>query len=69
MQNTIRSRAEQLFAATQKKAKPALSEKEKAQKEITERIAKQRALRLAKETADKDIADAAKAGKVATKNT
>ena len=54
MQNPTRARAEQLFAATQKKAKPVLSEKEKAQQEITERMAKQRALRLAKEAADKE---------------
>jgi hypothetical protein len=68
MQNSKRARAEQLFAATQKKVKSALSEKEKAQQEITERIAKQRALRLAKEAVDKEIADQAKAGKAATKN-
>jgi hypothetical protein len=61
MQNPTRARAEQLFAATQKKAKPDLSEKEKAQHEITERMAKQRALRLAKEATDKEIADRTKA--------
>jgi hypothetical protein len=61
MQNSTRARAEALFAATQKKAKPHLSEKEKAQQEITERMAKQRALRLAKEAADKEIADRTKA--------
>ncbi|MEJ2230019.1 MAG: hypothetical protein P8X46_02405 [Nitrospirales bacterium] len=61
MQNPTRARAEQLFAATQKKAKPDLSEKEKAQQEITERMAKQRALRLAKEATDKEIADRTKA--------
>ena len=66
MQNTIRSRAEELFAATQKKAKKALSEKEKARQQISERMAKQRALRLAKEAADKEIADRTKAGKAAT---
>jgi len=69
MQNSTRVRAEQQFAATQKKAKPALSEKEKAQQEITERMAKQRALRLAKDAADKEIADNAKPGKAAAKNT
>jgi len=68
MQNTIRSRAEELFAATQKKAKKALSEKEKARQQISERMAKQRALRLAKEAADKEIADKAKFGTAASKN-
>ena len=53
MDNTVRARAEELFAATQKKAKKALSQKEKARQEITERMARQRALRLAKEAADK----------------
>ena len=69
MQNSTRARAEALFAATQKKVKPALSEKEKAQKEMTERIAKQRALRLAKEAANKEIADKAKPRNAAAKNT
>ncbi len=53
MWKSVKSRAEEQFAATQKKAKQALNEKEKAQQEIAERVARQRALRLAKEAADK----------------
>jgi hypothetical protein len=54
MQKSARARAEEQFAATQKKAKQALNEKEKARREITDRMARQRALRLAKEASDKD---------------
>ena len=54
MQKSPRARAEEQFAATQKKAKQALNEKEKARQEITERMARQRALRLAKEAAGKE---------------
>jgi len=61
MQKSLRSRAEAQFAATQKKAKQALSEKERARKAIADRMAKQRALRLAKEAADKKEAETAAA--------
>jgi hypothetical protein len=54
MLKSVRSKAEEQFDATQKKAKKALNEKEKARQELTERIAKQRSLRLAKEAADKE---------------
>lgn len=54
MQKSARARAEEQFAATQKKAKQALKEREKARNEITERMARQRALRLAKEATDKE---------------
>jgi hypothetical protein len=56
MQKSARARAEERFAATQKKGKEALNEKEKARQEITKRMAKQKALRLAKEAADKEAA-------------
>ena len=56
MLKSMRSRAEEQFAATQKKAKQALSEKERARRAIADRMAKQRALRLAKEAADKQAA-------------
>ena len=59
MQKSMRSRAEAQFAATQKKAKQALSEKERARRAIDECMAKQRALRLAKEAADKQAAETA----------
>ncbi len=56
MLKSARSRAEEQFAATQKKAKQALTKKDKARQEIAERMANQRALRLAKEAADKEAA-------------
>ena len=52
MLKSARSRAEAQFAATQKKGKPALNEKEKEQQGRAENTAKLRALRLAKEVAD-----------------
>jgi hypothetical protein len=59
MRKSARSRAEELFTATQKKAKQALKEKEKekAEREIAEHTARLRALRLAKEAADKEKED------------
>ncbi len=68
MRKSVKSRAEEQFAATQKKAKPALKEKEKAQQEIAKRVARLRALRLAKEEADKKAAEKAAAEKAAAKN-
>ncbi len=56
MLKSARARAEELFAATQKKAKQALNKKDKARQEIAERMARQRARRLAKEAADKEAA-------------
>ena len=57
MYQSVKSRAEEQFAATQKKNKPALNEKEKARQERAEHVASLRALRLAKEAADKEAAD------------
>ena len=54
MFKSVKSRAEEQFAATQKKDKPALNEKEKARQERAEHVASLRALRLAKEAADKE---------------
>ncbi len=56
MYQSVKSRAEEQFAATQKKNKPALKEKEKARQERAEHVARLRALRLAKEAADKEAA-------------
>ncbi len=56
MWKSVRSRAEEQFAATQKKAKHALKEKEKARQDSAEKVARLRALRLAKEAADKEAA-------------
>ena len=65
MWKSEKSRADEPFAATQKKA---LKEKEKAWQELVERVAKLRALRLAKEAADKEAAEEADAEKAAAKN-
>ncbi len=59
MLKTAKSRAEELFTATQKKDQIALKEKEKAEQERTDHVAKLRALRLAKEAADKEAAEEA----------
>jgi hypothetical protein len=60
-------RAEEKFAATQKKYQQALNEKEKARQERAEHVASLRALRLAKEAADKKAAEKAAAEKAAAK--
>ncbi len=65
MLKSVKSRAEEQFAATQKKDKQALKEKEKARQE---HVASLRALRLAKEAADKKAAEKAVAEKAAAKN-
>lgn len=55
--------AEARFAAAQKKTKQALTEVEKKRQEVAKRTAKLRALRLAKEAADREAAGAAAAAK------
>jgi hypothetical protein len=57
MLKSVKSKAEKQFALTQKKAKQALKEKEKARQENAEHVARLRALRLAKEAADKEAAE------------
>ncbi|MBT3990553.1 MAG: hypothetical protein HON14_00795 [Rhodospirillaceae bacterium] len=52
MSKTVKSRAEEQFAASQKKAKEALKEKDQAGRERSEKTARLKALRLAKEAAD-----------------
>ncbi len=54
---SVKSRAEEQFAATQKKAKQALTEKEKVRQERAEHVASLRALRLAKEAAAEKSAE------------
>ncbi len=61
MYQSVRSRAEEQFAATQKKAKQPLTEKERAWQERAEHVASLRALRLAKEADDKKAAEKAAA--------
>ena len=68
MSKSAKSTAEEQFAATQKKAKQVLNEKDKARLENAEKVANLRALRLAKEAADKLAADEVEAEKAAAKN-
>ena len=56
MRQPAKSRADALFTATQKKEKQALKEREKARQKDAEQVARLRALRLAKEAADKESA-------------
>jgi hypothetical protein len=68
---STKSKAERQFAASQKKSEVALKEKEKEQLERVGHIANLRALRLAKEAADKkesDIVAKKKKEKGAAKN-
>ena len=72
MLRSVILKAERQFAASQKKNKQALKEKEKVRQEAAEKMARLRALRLAKEAADKEAAekaavDKAAAGKAAAK--
>ncbi len=67
MVKSVKSRAEEQFAAIQKKDKQALKEKEKARQERAEHVASLRALRLAKEAADKEAAVKEAAEKAAAK--
>ena len=61
MQKSALSKAEEKFAAIQKKDQQALSEREKARRKEAEHVAKLRGLRLAKEAADREAAEAAAA--------
>ena len=63
MQKSVKSKAEEKFAAIQKKSKQALTEREEQQQERAELTAKLRALRLAKEAADKKAAETTAASK------
>ena len=68
MFKSVKLNAEEQFAATQKKDMKAREEKEVLQQEKVNRIANLRALRLAKEVADKKAADMAAAEKLTAKN-
>ena len=57
MLKPVKSKAEEQFAAIQKKDKKALNKKEKALQERAEHVASLRVLRLAKEVADKKAAE------------
>ena len=57
MLKTMKSTAEEKFAVTQKKDEQALTEREKAWQQRMKHTASLRALRLAKEAADKEKED------------
>jgi hypothetical protein len=65
MLKSVKSKAEEQFAASRKKALQAMKEEEKTRLVKAEHVARLRALRLAKEAADREAAEAA--AKVATK--
>ena len=54
MLKSVRSRAEEQFAVSQKKLKLVQKEKDQAGQERAEKVARLRALRLAKEASDKE---------------
>ncbi len=54
MLKSVRSRAEEQFAASQKKLKLVQEEKDQAGQERAEKVARLRALRLAKEASDNE---------------
>ena len=54
MLKSVRSRAEEQFAASQKELKLVQKEKDKAGQERAEKVARLRVLRLAKEASDKE---------------
>ncbi len=63
MVESVKSRAEEKFAAIQKKDEKAMKERGKALQERAEHVARLRGLRLAKEADDKKSAEEAAAEK------
>ncbi len=68
MVKSVKSRADELFAATQKKDNQARTERDKASQKRAEHVANLKALRLAKNAADKEAAEQEAAEKAAAKN-
>ena len=68
MVKSVKSWAEEQFTATQKKDNQARKERDKASQERAEHVAGLKALRLAKDAADKEAAEQEAAEKAATKN-
>lgn len=68
MVKPARSKAEERFATVGRRGKRALSEMEQSWRERQEKLERLRALRLAKEAADKKAAEKAAAKKTAAKN-
>ena len=67
MKDLVKSRAEEQFAATQKKDNQARKERDNVSQERAEHEASLKVLRLAKEAADKEAAEKAAAEKAAAK--
>ena len=65
MRKSATSRAEQQFTASKKKTDQALKEKDRAWHELAQKTARLKALRLAKETSEREAAEAADAAKAA----
>ena len=63
MISILRTKPEERFAALERTKKVALSEKQEEEKKLSENTARLKALRLAKEEADRAIAKKGKAGK------
>ena len=61
MSESSKTRAEQMYSASQKKADQFLKQKEKAWQESKDKVERLKALRLAKETADREALEAANA--------
>ena len=59
MNSPARLKAEEKFSQLKRQHKNALKEREKAQHEVSSKIARLRALRLAKEAADQEAAEKA----------
>lgn len=68
MLKSVKLRAEEQFAAIQKKDQTVPDEKEKALDEKAAQVARLRALRLAKEASDREAAEKAATGKAARGN-
>ncbi len=68
MVKLVKSRAEEQFAASQKKDNQARKEKDKASQERAEHVASLKALRFAKDAANKKAAEQEAAEKAAAKN-
>ena len=67
MLNPIRMKAEEKFGKIKQQDKKVLKDREKEQQEVADKIARLRALRLAKEHSDKEAADRESAEKAAAK--
>ena len=67
MLNPIRQKAEEKFVKIKQQDKKVLKDREKEQQEVADKIARLRALRLAKELSDKEAADRESADKAAAK--